>query len=225
MVAAQARPFRTLRGVGGSLFAVKRSRFRGHAEPVRDEASVQEILAGIRAAHPDAGHHAFAFRIGSLGEVGRFSDDGEPGGTAGRPMMEVLLRDGLVDALVVVTRYFGGILLGSGGLTRAYGQAAADAIRAAGSVGMLPHTMLHVTVDYARWGALEQALRRTGLTAHDLRYAEHVRLTVPVPAGEAPAFAVLVADLTAGTGAVTTGEMVYLPEPTIEPPATPSTTA
>lgn len=207
-----APAFRTLRGEGIAELEIKRSRFLGQAAPVRDEAAVHALLASVRSAHPDASHHCFAYRLGLAGEAARFSDDGEPGGTAGRPIMEVLLREELVDVAVVVTRYFGGILLGSGGLTRAYSQTAAEAVRAAGFVAMRPHTEVRVTVEYSRLGALEQALLRAGLVASAKEYTDRVTLLVPVPAGDEPSFAAVVADLTGGGGLVVPGPTLYLPE-------------
>ncbi len=208
----QARPFRTPRGVGRAELEIKRSRFLALAAPAADEAAAQAVLAGERTRYPDANHHAFAYRLGREGAVGRFSDDGEPGGTAGRPMMEVLLREALVDAVVVVTRYFGGTLLGAGGLARAYGQAAAEGVHVAGVRRMLPHTLMHAEVAYPRVGALEQALARAGRAAQDMRYTDSVRLSVPIPAGEEAEFSRLVADITAGAGQVEAGALVYLPE-------------
>jgi len=207
-----ARSFRTLRGPGSAELEIKRSRFLGIAQPARDEATVHALLASVRATHPDANHHCFAYRIGQEGGIARFSDDGEPGGTAGRPMMEVLLREELVDVAVVVTRYFGGVLLGSGGLVRAYGQAASEALRAAGFSAMRPNTEMEVRVEYSQFGALEQCLLQAGLAATAAVYTEHVTLLVPVPSGQEPSFATLIADLTAGTGLVTPGQTIYLPE-------------
>lgn len=207
-----ARAFRTLRGEGTTEIEIKRSRFLGLATPARDEGAAQEMLARARRAHPEARHHCFAYRLGVAGEIGRFSDDGEPGGTAGRPIMEVLLREEVVAALVVVTRYFGGVLLGAGGLTRAYSQTAAEAVRAAGFVAMRPHIGMQVTVEYSALGGLEQFLLHAGLTATEKAYTERVTLTVPVPAGDERAFVVQLADLTAGTAIVIPGRTVYLPE-------------
>lgn len=212
MSAGAARSFRTLRGEGNSALEIKRSRFLGRAAPVRGEAAVQALLAVIRREHPDAGHHAFAYRLGQAGAEGRFSDDGEPGGTAGRPLMEALLREDLVDAAVVVTRYWGGILLGAGGLTRAYAQAAAEAVRAAPVAAMRPHTLMRATVAYPYFGALEQLLLQAGLAMQDMEYAEHVGLSVPVPAGDEERFRVRIADLTAGSAELLAGETVFLPK-------------
>ena len=209
-----ARAFRTLRGEGAAALEIKRSRFLGHAAPAPTEEAAQEELARLRRAHAEASHHCFAYRLGAMGEIGRFSDDGEPGGTAGRPIMEVLLREELVDVVVVVSRYFGGVLLGSGGLTRAYSQAAAAAVRAAGTVAMRPHTELRITVAYSALGSLEQLLLHAGLRATGTEYTDRATLMVPVPAGDEAAFAARLADLTAGAGIVTPGRTVYLPEGT-----------
>jgi uncharacterized YigZ family protein len=206
------RAFRTLRGPGQSELEIKRSRFLGRAEPVRDEAAFADLIAAIRATHPDASHHAFAYRLGRSGEIARFSDAGEPGGTAGRPMMEVLIREEVVDAAIVVSRYFGGTLLGTGGLTRSYGQAAAGAVRSAGYATMSPHTEMLVTIDYGHFGAMEQALKRADLAAGQTTYSDVVSLMVQVPAGEEAAFGSLIADLTAGAGLVEAGKTVFLPD-------------
>jgi len=205
-------PFRTVAGSGRAELEIKRSRFLAVAAPTADEQAVRAVLGDERARHPDAGHHAFAYRLGHDGEIGRFSDDGEPGGTAGRPIMEVLLRESVVDAVVVVSRYFGGVLLGAGGLARAYGKAATEAIHVAGFRRMLPHILMRAVVAYSLAGALEQALARAGLTIHDIQYTDSVSLAVPVPAADEADFLRLIADITAGTGQVEAGPLVYLPE-------------
>lgn len=207
-----ARPWLTLRGGGTAELEIKRSRFLGLAAPAPDERAVHDALTQRRSAHPDASHHCFAYRLGTGGESGRFSDDGEPGGAAGRPIMEVLLRENVVDVVVLVTRYFGGTLLGSGGLARAYSQAASEAVRAAGLLEMRPYTALRITVDYAHLGAVEQALLRAGRTDDDREFAERVALSVPVPLGEERLWATIVADITAGTGTAVPGPTIYLPE-------------
>src|ERR671937_1337014 len=203
--------YRVPAGVGESLFEAKGSLFFGQAARVEDEAGVQALLAAARAAHPEANHHAFAYRLGAEGQVARFSDDGEPAGTAGRPIMEVLLRESLVDAAVVVSRRFGGTLLGAGGLARAYGGAAAMAVRAAGVATMHPHVRLRVTVDYGRLGAVQQEMRRLGLRPPDESYGAQVTLTVAVPSEQCEMFRARVSDLSARQAQITSGETVYLP--------------
>jgi uncharacterized YigZ family protein len=204
------RPFNTLHGTGDSALEIKRSRFLGRAAPLSSVQAFQDLLAGVRAAHPEAGHHAFAYRLGISGEAARFSDDGEPGGTAGRPIMEMLLREQIVDAAVIVTRYWGGILLGSGGLTRAYGQAATEAVRGAGLTRMTPHTSVSITIEYAQYGGVEQMLLHAGLRAGETVFSDVVTLVVFVPAGAEEAFKATIGDLTAGSALLDTGATVYL---------------
>jgi uncharacterized YigZ family protein len=202
--------FRTLRGDGQSEIEIKRSRFLGRALPIQAEEDARAAIAEVRHRHPEARHHAFAYRVGRAGEIARFSDDGEPGGTAGRPIMEVLLRGGVTDAVVVVTRYFGGILLGSGGLTRAYSQTATEAVRNAAPVEVRPYIVLSITVDYAQFGALEQALTRHGLALHDSVFTDVVGTVIHVPSIGVPAVTALVADTTAGTALVEEQGIIYI---------------
>ncbi|HZS92296.1 MAG TPA: YigZ family protein [Chloroflexota bacterium] len=196
---------------GESLLEAKGSLFYGRTVRVESEAEVQDLLAEARAAHPEANHHAFAYRVGSEGQVARFSDDGEPGGTAGRPMMEVLLREQLVYVAVVVSRHFGGTLLGAGGLVRAYGGAAAAAVRDAGASEMRPHRRLRVTIDYALLGALQQEIRRAGLRQPEEEFADMVTLTLPVRSEQVDAFQARVGDLSAGRARVDSLDTIYLP--------------
>jgi uncharacterized YigZ family protein len=195
---------------GESLLEAKGSLFYGRATRVESEAEVHVLLAEARTAHPEANHHAFAYRIGSDGDVARFSDDGEPGGTAGRPMMEVLLREQLVYAAVVVSRHFGGTLLGVGGLVRAYGGAATAAVRDAGAAEMRPHVRLRVTLDYALLGALQQEIRRSRLGQPEEEFAAEVAVTLPVPLEQIDAFRARVIDLSAGRARIEQLETVYL---------------
>lgn len=203
--------YRVPAGTGEAMHETKGSVFYGRAVRVEDEGGVQAVLAEARSAHPDANHHAFAYRLGVDGEVARFGDDGEPGGTAGRPIMEVLLRESLVYVAVVVSRHFGGTLLGAGGLVRAYGGTAAAAVRAAGAAAMHPHLRLRITVDYNRLGAVQQEIRQMGLRSPDEEFGAQVTLTVTVPQGDAAAFRTRVADLSAGDAWIDTAETVYLP--------------
>ncbi len=206
------RAFQTLRQTGRSELEIKRSRFLGHAEPVADEGAFRRLLERVKAVHSEASHNAFAYRLGRDAGAARFSDDGEPGGTAGRPMMEILIREDVVDAAVVVTRYFGGTLLGSGGLTRAYSQAASQALRAAGLVRMIPHAEMVVTLEYTHFGAVEKALQRAGIGLHEAAFTDVVTVKARVAAGGEAAFASLLADLTAGSAQVEIGGTVYLAE-------------
>lgn len=179
--------YRTLAAKGEAELVIQRSRFIGRGFPVESEAAALAILADIRKAHWDASHNCFAYRIGPDGGCARYSDDGEPGGTAGLPMMEVLKSRGLTDLLVVVTRYFGGILLGAGGLVRAYSKSAAAAIQAAGEVEVLSALRYHITIPYNRYGGLEPLLRERALV-EAVDFGQDVQVTALVEAAQAPGF-------------------------------------
>lgn len=115
-------PYRTLRQSASDEFIINKSRFIGYAAPCETEAEALAFLQSIRTKHKDATHNCYAYIIGQNAGIMRYSDDGEPGGTAGLPMIEVLKHQGVVNCCCVVTRYFGGVLLGAGGLVRAYTQ-------------------------------------------------------------------------------------------------------
>jgi uncharacterized YigZ family protein len=163
---------------------VKRSRFRCHVERVADDDAARAVVERIRKQHWDAGHHCSAFVLGPDGDVQRSSDDGEPSGTAGAPMLEVLRGRDVSDVVVVVTRWFGGTLLGAGGLVRAYG----DAVRAGlDAAGVRRRVLLHrydVPVGHADAGRLESDLRGRGVAVLGVDYAVHATLHLAVPAGQ-----------------------------------------
>lgn len=153
------KAFRTAKAPSEIEYVVQKSRFIGRCFPIQAEAEALSVLEALRKRHWDASHNCYAYALGENASTARYSDDGEPGGTAGLPMMEVLKAQGLTDLLVVVTRYFGGVLLGAGGLVRAYSKATAEAIRAAGVVEMLPSRELSFSMPYPIWGKLESKLR------------------------------------------------------------------
>ena len=142
------KAFKTPAAASETEFVVNKSRFIGRAFPVETEAEALEILERIRQKHYDATHNCWAYNLRGASPLRRFSDDGEPGGTAGMPIMDTLIRSETENALIIVTRYFGGILLGSGGLVRAYSRSAADALSAAGSVTMTPCAEIEFVTDY-----------------------------------------------------------------------------
>jgi uncharacterized YigZ family protein len=186
---------------------VRRSRFLCVLRHVEDETAARAVVAEQRSAHHDARHHCSAFVLGPRSEVQRSSDDGEPAGTAGAPMLEVLRGAGLSDTAVVVTRWFGGTLLGAGGLVRAYGDAARAGLAAAGTVrrGLVREHLLEV--DHADAGRVETELRTRGVGVLDTSYGARATLRLGVPPdGEARLHA-LVAELTGGrAGLAAAGE-------------------
>ncbi|WIY06729.1 YigZ family protein [Amycolatopsis mongoliensis] len=182
---------------------IKRSRFLCALAPVTSEEAAREFIAARRRADPGARHHCHAFVLGPDGRTQRSSDDGEPAGTAGTPMLEVLRRRELTDTVAVVTRYFGGVLLGAGGLIRAYGQSVSDALEV---VGVLEHRRLRlveVAVSYDRAGRLENDLRASRYLLHATRFDESARFEIGLAPDEAPVFESWLADLTNGEATTT----------------------
>ncbi|MEV6647106.1 YigZ family protein [Amycolatopsis sp. NPDC051371] len=181
---------------------IKRSRFLCALAPVTSEEAAREFIAARRRAEPGARHHCHAFVLGPDGRTRRSSDDGEPAGTAGTPMLEVLRRRELTDTVAVVTRYFGGVLLGAGGLIRAYGQSVSDALEV---VGVLEHRRLRlveVAVSYDRAGRLENDLRES-YVIHATRFDALAHFEIGLAPDEVPAFESRLADLTNGEATTT----------------------
>jgi len=157
---------------------VKRSRFVGVVGRVSDEDEAQDLLARQRSVHHAARHHCSAYVLGPDGARQRSSDDGEPSGTAGQPILDVLTGRGLSDVVAVVTRYFGGTLLGAGGLVRAYSDAVAVALEQASYVRRRRLELVRLAVPMAEAGRLEAALRGHGFTVDGVEYAEDATFTV-----------------------------------------------
>lgn len=172
------KPYKSVKQCSEAEYTVNRSRFIGRCFPVDSEEAALCLLGDIRKKHWDATHNCFAYRIGE-NAAARFSDDGEPGGTAGKPIMDVLTGRELTNVLCVVTRYFGGILLGAGGLVRAYSKSAAEAVAKAGVVSYLPGTILDIPMDYSRYGALEGFIRANA-EVRNVTFAQNVVVTVAV---------------------------------------------
>jgi uncharacterized YigZ family protein len=188
---------------------IKRSRFLCALAPADSEQAAQEFVQRIRKEHPGASHNCFAYVIGSDGRIHRASDDGEPGGTAGTPMLQVLLRREVRDVVAVVTRYYGGIQLGAGGLARAYGGAVSAALDELGTVERRQLALLNVAVDHQRAGRLENELRAAGRTVRGVRYGADVRIEVGVPEEELAVFRAWLADATAGSAVVEPAGTAY----------------
>ncbi|MDO5112275.1 MAG: YigZ family protein [Clostridia bacterium] len=191
------RDYRTVQKEAEIEIVIHKSRFIGRCFPLEDEGEALAVLARLRKQHWDASHNCFAYRIGETGALARFSDDGEPGGTAGKPIMDVLTAKDIVNAMIVVTRYFGGVLLGAGGLVRAYSRAAADACDAAGLLDMRVGAELSLTVDYGRYAAVEALLRERGQIAQT-DFGENVAIKAMVRVQDAADVIAAVVDKTDG---------------------------
>jgi uncharacterized YigZ family protein len=178
-------------------FVERRSRFIGCIAPAQTPEQAAAFVQKRRAAHRDARHTVFAWLLRE-GDARRCSDDGEPQGTGGQPVLEVLRREGLTDVCLAVTRYFGGTLLGTGGLTRAYAQAAGLAVAAAERVDIFDCEICAVSVDYPQYGALERLVSDYGARVLEADFAEAVELRIRLKACDTMAFS---AALTEATGA------------------------
>ena len=191
---------------------IERSRFICTLARVDTEDAAREVIAAVRAAQPKARHHCTAFLVGANGELARSSDDGEPSGTAGQPMLEALRGEGLSDVVAVVTRHFGGVLLGTGGLVRAYTASVQASAKAATRVRRSLRTRIAVRADYERGPALEAELRRLGHVPLHVEYGTDMRIDVGVAPSEAGAFTARIAELTAGAASTAAAETVYVDE-------------
>jgi uncharacterized YigZ family protein len=188
---------------------VRKSRFLCLLAPVATEEAARETVASRRRAHHSARHHCSAFVLGPGGQVQRSSDDGEPAGTAGVPMLEVLRGRGLTDVVAVVTRYFGGVLLGTGGLIRAYGGAVSAAADAAPILRRRAMHTVVVAVDHQRAGRLENELRASPYTVDSASYAADVRLRVFVAPEDLSSFSAWLAEH-ASTATMSVGELSFI---------------
>lgn len=192
---------------------IERSRFIAHCAHAEGEEEARAFIAGVRAEHSLATHNCFAFVADRKGNLLRFSDDGEPQGTAGMPMLEVLKNKKLFETVVVVTRYFGGIKLGAGGLVRAYAGTASEALSRADIRQYTPCRELTLTVSYEHFDALKKFLSSRECTVKDTEFAEKVRVRTAVKAEDAPAFAAALTDHMAGRVAAEEGEEYLFPFP------------
>lgn len=205
--------YKTVAGYGEKEIIIERSRFIGYAQRVTTEEEAQAFIAMIKKKHWDATHNCSAFVIGENDQIQRSSDDGEPSGTAGKPILECIKKNGLKDTVVVVTRYFGGIKLGAGGLVRAYTAGTVAALEAAGIVAHILHREITITVDYHWWGKVENELRQGQHRVADTSYTDVVTVRVLVPNGEEEAFLERFTDLTNGQANISTGETRYVEVP------------
>lgn len=167
---------RMVKAPAESVFIEKKSKFISYIAPVLTEQEAVEFINSIKKKHYDATHNCSAFIIGEQANVQRSSDDGEPSGTAGIPMLEVLRKEGLTNTAVVVTRYFGGIMLGAGGLIRAYTQGAADAVRTAGTMRLQPYAVYKASADYGMLSKLQHEIAKKNYILADIEYTENVTL-------------------------------------------------
>lgn len=189
---------RTIRRDGEYELEIKKSRFLCAMARVDSEEAARAFIAARRKEHWSATHNCTAYVLGEDGDVQRSSDDGEPAGTAGVPMLEVLRHRELTDTVAVVTRYFGGVKLGAGGLIRAYGNAVSAAVDELGVLERRRLLVVDVYADYVLGGRLESDLRDSSLLVRGTSYEERVRVEVALPEEDLAEFEVRLAELTGG---------------------------
>ena len=168
---------------GEGIYEEKKSRFIAQVYAVENEEQANEYIEAARKKYWDARHNCYAFVIGKNGDVTRCSDDGEPSGTAGKPILEVILGAGVYNCLVIVTRYFGGTLLGTGGLVRAYTKSAKDAILDSKMAKVVDGEQYIIVSDYSFVGKIQRIAEETGAVISNTEYAENVTFTLVIEKG------------------------------------------
>ncbi|MET9471291.1 YigZ family protein [Streptomyces sp. NPDC002917] len=201
--------YRTVARAGVHETEINRSRFICALAPAATEQEAQDFVARIRREHPTATHNCFAYVIGADASVQKASDDGEPGGTAGAPMLQMLMRREMRYVVAVVTRYYGGVKLGAGGLIRAYGGVVGEALDELGTITRQRFRLATITVGHQRAGRLENDLRATGLAVREVRYAEAVIIEIGLPDSDVESFRSWLADATAGEALLELGGEAY----------------
>ncbi|GEM01729.1 uncharacterized protein, YigZ family [Halolactibacillus halophilus] len=174
------KKYYTIKQYGQTEIEIQKSRFIAHAKRCETEQQAKDFINDIKKAHPQANHNCAAYMIGEHDQIQKALDDGEPSGTAGVPMLEVIKKRALKDTCIVVTRYFGGIKLGAGGLIRAYSTSAREAIDAAGLVCRKQVQKLEVMIDYPLLGKLENEVRQTTYLLESIDYLEKVTVHLAV---------------------------------------------
>ena len=200
----------TVKGNGEHEIVIQKSRFIAHVARVETEEAAQDFIQRIKKENWNATHNCSAYLIGENDQIQKANDDGEPSGTAGVPILEVLKKKHLKDTVVVVTRYFGGIKLGAGGLIRAYGKSTSEGIEATGIVERKLMKVMSTVIDYTWLGKIENELRSSIYEIKDIHYLENVEIEAYVEEGEVQTFVDWMVELTSGQGKIAEGEVVYL---------------
>lgn len=201
--------YRTIKEDYQHEIEIKKSRFICFLKRIESEEEAKSFIQQLKKEHWKANHNCSAFVLGDRNEIQRSSDDGEPSGTAGVPMLEVLKKNELINVCAVVTRYFGGTKLGAGGLIRAYSGSVAQAVAAVGIVeGRLQHEVF-VRMDYPNWGKMENFITTENLAVKDTQFTDQVVVTCMVDEDQLDTFEAQVTDLLNGQASFTTGEVAY----------------
>ena len=202
----------TVAGRGDHEIVIEKSRFISHVARGDTDDAAQAFNQENKKKHKDATHNCSAYMIGEQNQIQKALDDGEPSGTAGVPILEVLKKKELKDTAVVVTRYFGGIKLGAGGLIRAYSKATSEGINTTGVVIRKLMRVISTTVDYTWLGKLENELRSSIYQIKEIQYLDQVNILVYVEETQKETYTAWITELTNGQGHITEEEMLYLEE-------------
>jgi len=194
---AQNESYKTLSSLGEGRLTDRKSEFIAYARPIKSEEEALSFVDEIRAKHRDARHCVYAYYMRG-GAHKRCSDDGEPSGSAGKPVLDLLEKNLIEDSVIAVVRYFGGILLGTGGLVRAYSGAAAAAVENAGIRTLSLRVFLEFRASYNDWSRLERALTSAGATVEKTEFGADVGVSVSVSAGAEDGIIRTVSELSAG---------------------------
>ncbi|PFG14828.1 YigZ family protein [Bacillus sp. es.036] len=199
----------TVKVEGENEIVIQKSRFIAHVKRTPTEEEAQAFIQSIKKRHASATHNCSAYLIGEQDLIQKANDDGEPSGTAGVPMLEVLKKRKLKDTTVVVTRYFGGIKLGAGGLIRAYGQSVSEGLNATGIVERKLMTKITTQIDYTLLGKVENEIRSSNYLLDEIAYLENVQVRTLVESGMEESFTEWMTDISNGQATITTGEQLY----------------
>lgn len=204
------KEYKTIYEFGKDEIKIEKSTFIGYAKPVDTEQEAVDFVNEIKAKHKDATHNVWAYTVGQNMEIQRYSDDGEPSGTAGIPSLEVIKKSDLRNLAVVVTRYFGGIKLGAGGLVRAYTKGAKIGVEAGKIVNKIPYTEIRVKIDYSLLGKTQNFLMNNQYIIADTLFEDMVTLVIYLKSSEKDAVKEKIVDLLNGNMDIIENEEIYL---------------
>lgn len=204
--------YKTLHEFGTDEIIIEKSTFIGYAKPIKTEEEAVEFINEIKKKQKDATHNVWAYTVGNNMNIQRYSDDGEPQGTAGIPTLEVIKKEDLRDVVVVVTRYFGGVKLGAGGLVRAYTKGAKIGLEAGKIIEKVMYQEVKIKIDYTLLGRVQNEIMNMGYFVKDTIYEDNVEIIVYSRIEEIETLTSKMTDITSATAQIALGEEFYLSE-------------